>query len=83
MPSCYDIVWAVPVVGGGVAAFGNPSGGEPVDIAFECGVVVVNELIDNLPMALTQRIDGEWRERWMRVLDKDDEGDGRVPSDRS
>lgn len=31
------------------------------------GVVVVNELIDNLPMALTQRIDGEWRERWVGV----------------
>lgn len=29
------------------------------------GVVVANELVDNLPMALAQRIDGEWRERWV------------------
>jgi SAM-dependent MidA family methyltransferase len=29
------------------------------------GVVVANELLDNLPMALAQRIDGAWRERWV------------------
>lgn len=29
------------------------------------GVVVANELIDNLPMALAQRVDGGWRERWV------------------
>jgi SAM-dependent MidA family methyltransferase len=29
------------------------------------GVVIANELIDNLPMALAQRVDGEWRERWV------------------
>lgn len=34
------------------------------------GVVVANELVDNLPMALAQRVDGTWRER--RVgLDRD------------
>ena len=29
------------------------------------GVVVANELIDNLPMALAQKVDGVWRERWV------------------
>jgi SAM-dependent MidA family methyltransferase len=31
------------------------------------GVVVGNELVDNLPMALAQRVDGGWRERWVGV----------------
>lgn len=29
------------------------------------GVVIANELLDNLPMALAQRIEGSWRERWV------------------
>jgi SAM-dependent MidA family methyltransferase len=29
------------------------------------GVVIANELIDNLPMALAQRVEGGWRERWV------------------
>jgi SAM-dependent MidA family methyltransferase len=29
------------------------------------GVLLANELIDNLPMALAQRIGGFWRERWV------------------
>ena len=29
------------------------------------GVLFANELIDNLPMALAQRVDGVWRERWV------------------
>jgi SAM-dependent MidA family methyltransferase len=29
------------------------------------GVVLANELLDNLPMALAQRVDGAWRERWV------------------
>lgn len=29
------------------------------------GVVIANELLDNLPMALAQRVDGGWRERWV------------------
>ena len=29
------------------------------------GVIVANELIDNLPMAIAQRVDGAWRERWV------------------
>ncbi|HEX6946714.1 MAG TPA: SAM-dependent methyltransferase [Acidimicrobiia bacterium] len=29
------------------------------------GVVVANELLDNLPMALAQRVEGRWRERWV------------------
>ena len=31
------------------------------------GVVIANELIDNLPMALAQRVEGGWRERWVGV----------------
>jgi SAM-dependent MidA family methyltransferase len=34
-------------------------------------VVIANELIDNLPMALAQRVDGVWRERWVGL-----DGDG-------
>ena len=33
------------------------------------GVVIANELLDNLPMALAQNVDGEWRERWVGVED--------------
>lgn len=29
------------------------------------GVVLANELLDNLPMALAQLVDGLWRERWV------------------
>lgn len=29
------------------------------------GVVIANELIDNLPMAIAQHVDGTWRERWV------------------
>ena len=29
------------------------------------GVVLANELLDNLPMAIAQRIEGAWRERWV------------------
>jgi SAM-dependent MidA family methyltransferase len=29
------------------------------------GVILANELIDNIPMAIAQRVDGEWRERWV------------------
>ncbi len=29
------------------------------------GVVLANELLDNLPMALAQKVEGEWRERWV------------------
>jgi SAM-dependent MidA family methyltransferase len=29
------------------------------------GLIVANELIDNLPMAIAQRVDGDWRERWV------------------
>ncbi len=31
------------------------------------GLVLANELIDNLPMAVAQRVDGQWRERWVGV----------------
>lgn len=29
------------------------------------GVILANELVDNLPMAIAQREDGRWRERWV------------------
>ena len=29
------------------------------------GVVLANELLDNLPMALAQKVDSDWRERWV------------------
>lgn len=29
------------------------------------GVVIANELIDNLPMAIAQRVGRQWRERWV------------------
>lgn len=35
------------------------------------GVVIANELIDNLPMAIAQRVGNTWRERWVG-LDGDD-----------
>jgi SAM-dependent MidA family methyltransferase len=35
------------------------------------GVLIANELVDNLPMALAQRVDDEWRERWVGI-----DGDG-------
>ena len=35
------------------------------------GVILANELIDNLPMALSQRVGGAWRERW---VGSDDDG---------
>ena len=35
------------------------------------GVAIANELIDNMPMALAQKVDGEWRERWVGL-----DGDG-------
>lgn len=33
------------------------------------GVVIANELLDNLPMALAQLVEGVWRERWVGVED--------------
>lgn len=33
------------------------------------GVVIANELLDNLPMALAQMVDGQWRERWVGAED--------------
>ena len=42
------------------------------------GVVIANELLDNLPIALAQRVDGEWRERWVGL---DGDGLGFVDAD--
>lgn len=33
------------------------------------GVILANELLDNLPMALAQKVDGTWRERWVGSTD--------------
>lgn len=42
------------------------------DVPKPCrGVVFANELIDNLPMAMAQRIEGRWRERWVGVTGDD------------
>lgn len=35
------------------------------------GVILANELVDNLPMAIAQLKDGRWRERWVGVVDDD------------
>ena len=35
------------------------------------GVIIANELLDNLPMALAQKVEGTWRERWVGA-----DGDG-------
>jgi len=35
------------------------------------GVVIANELIDNLPMAVAQMSGGEWRERWVGLDGRD------------
>jgi SAM-dependent MidA family methyltransferase len=34
------------------------------------GVLIGNELIDNLPMAIAQKVDGVWRERWVGLDDE-------------
>ena len=33
------------------------------------GVIIANELVDNLPMALAQKVEGGWRERWVDSQD--------------
>ena len=33
------------------------------------GVILANELVDNLPMAIAQREGGNWRERWVGEVD--------------
>jgi SAM-dependent MidA family methyltransferase len=35
------------------------------------GVVIANELIDNLPVAVAARVGGHWRERWVGAEDDD------------
>jgi len=42
------------------------------------GVVLANELMDNLPMAIAQKIDGRWRERW---VGRDGDGLGFVDAE--
>lgn len=33
------------------------------------GVILANELLDNLPMAIAQKVRGGWRERWVGLAD--------------
>lgn len=42
----------------------------PADIR---GVVIANELLDNLPMALAQKTDAGWRERWVGLGEVDEQ----------
>jgi len=42
------------------------SGGMPDSVR---GVIIANELLDNLPMAVAQRAGDAWRERWVGVED--------------
>ena len=72
---------ASPAAREAIASF-LPSGriGKSLDdfSAARRGVVLANELIDNLPMAVAQRVDGTWRERWVDI-----DGDGFVFVDRA
>lgn len=63
--------WAVEVSPSARAALARVVGEDRVVASFDelespwRGVVVANELVDNLPMAIAQRTDGRWRERWV------------------
>lgn len=63
--------WAVEVSPSARAALAEVVGSDRVVSALKelgCpwrGVLVANELIDNLPMAVAQRVNGQWRERWV------------------
>ncbi len=65
---------AVEVSPAAQAALGEGSPGVEVSGSFPDstrGVVLANELVDNLPMALAQRSGGGWRERWVGVDEAD------------
>ncbi len=63
--------WAVEASPPARAALAEVVGAERVVAGFGDlpprlrGVVLANELVDNLPMAIGQRVAGEWRERWV------------------
>lgn len=63
--------WAVEVAPPARAALAEIVGEDRVVASIDAiggawrGVVIANELIDNLPMAIAQRVDGSWRERWV------------------
>ncbi len=68
----YDIeAWAVEVSPAAQAALAEILPAERVVDSLQevpspfRGVIVANELVDNLPMAIAQRVGGEWRERWV------------------
>lgn len=55
-------VEASPAARSALAEFAEVSERLPESIR---GVLIANELLDNLPMALAQKVDGVWRERWV------------------
>lgn len=71
--------WAVEVSPPARAALAGVVGDDRVVASIDAvpgllrGVVLANELVDNLPMAIAQRVDGAWRERWVGR-----DGDGLV-----
>lgn len=70
--ACTDVdalaVEVSPAAHRSLAEFVEVSDSLPQEIR---GVVIANELLDNLPMALAQKVDGQWRERWVGAEDED------------
>lgn len=64
-------VWAVEVSGAARTALAEVVGRQRVTSSLSevpgpfNGVILANELVDNLPMAVAQLTDGRWRERWV------------------
>lgn len=67
--------WAVEVSPPAIRALGGVVGPDRVVASLEAlpggmrGVILANELLDNLPMAIAQLTDDGWRERWVGVED--------------
>lgn len=76
MPRIDVETWAVEVSPPAAAALGDVVGAERVVEALESidgplrGVVIANELLDNLPMAVAQLTSDGWRERWVGYGDE-------------
>jgi SAM-dependent MidA family methyltransferase len=76
--------WAVEASPAARAALADVVGAERVladiaDVPYPLrGVVLANELLDNLPMAIGQKVAGRWRERWVGL---DGEGLAFVDAD--
>lgn len=69
--------WAVEVSPSARAALGDVVGKQRVVASSEDlespwrGVLLANELVDNLPMAIAQRMGDRWRERWVGTEGED------------